>query len=74
MDINLDVLNVDDFTEEVIRESEEISEQIDLNGYEVSAGNLNTITVRGKLTISEAAEEAEMTEKEFGELLKSAEE
>ena len=34
---------------------------------------LIALVKKGKLTISEAAEEAEMTEKEFEELLKSAE-
>ena len=40
---------------------------------EGSVKTLIALVKKGKLTISEAAEEAEMTEKEFEELLKSAE-
>ena len=52
---------------------EKYEEGLEEGRAEGSVKTLIALVKKGKLTISEAAEEAEMTEKEFEELLKSAE-
>ena len=52
---------------------EKYEEGLEEGRAEGSVKTLIVLVKKGKLTISEAAEEAEMTEKEFEELLKSAE-